>query len=100
MVLEFHGELMLQDDEWRLIGKSPIQPLRLPRGILQFKLEKEGYETAYFSSSNPSLKLYNSPVESGWSLEPIKYSTTRLYSSWYDLYSGGQLYPCFDWRRR
>lgn len=59
------------NDEWRLIGRSPIQPLRLPRGILQFKLEKEGYETSYFSSSNPSLKLYNSPVEFGWSLEPI-----------------------------
>ena len=59
------------NDEWRLIGRSPIQPLRLPRGILQFKLEKEGYETSYFTSSNPSLKLYNSPVEFGWSLEPI-----------------------------
>ena len=59
------------DDEWRQIGKSPIQPVSLPRGILQFKLEKEGYETAYFSSSNPSLKLYNSPFDGGWNLEPI-----------------------------
>lgn len=60
-----------QLDEWRFLGKTPLKPIRLPRGILKFKLEKEGYETTYFSSSNPSLKLFNSPFDPGWGLEPI-----------------------------
>ena len=60
-----------QSDEWRFLGKTPLKPTRLPRGILKFKLEKEGYETTYFSSSNPSLKLFNSPFDPGWNLEPI-----------------------------
>ena len=60
-----------QIDDWRFLGKTPLEPTRLPRGILKFKLEKEGYETTYFSSSNPSLKFYNSPFDPGWSLEPI-----------------------------
>ncbi len=60
-----------QLDEWRFLGKTPLKPTRLPRGILKFKLEKEGYETTYFSSSNPSLKLFNSPFDTGWDLEPI-----------------------------
>tara|TARA_B100001057_G_scaffold287564_1_gene287642 strand:+ start:1815 stop:4070 length:2256 start_codon:yes stop_codon:yes gene_type:complete len=60
-----------QDDEWRFLGKSPLKSARLPKGILKFKLEKEGYETTFFSSSNPSLKLYNSPFDPGWSPDPI-----------------------------
>ena len=60
-----------QVDDWRFLGKTPLKPTRLPRGILKFKLEKEGYETTYFSSSNPSLKFYNSPFDPGWNLEPI-----------------------------
>ena len=60
-----------QIDDWRFLGKTPLEPTRLPRGILKFKLEKEGYETTYFSSSNPSLKFYNSPFDPGWNLEPI-----------------------------
>ena len=60
-----------QIDDWRFLGKTPLKPTRLPRGILKFKLEKEGYETTYFSSSNPSLKFYNSPFDPGWNLEPI-----------------------------
>ena len=60
-----------EDDEWRFLGKSPLAPIRLPRGILQFKLEKEGYETTLVSSSNPSLKLNNFPMDMGWSVDPI-----------------------------
>ena len=45
--------------KWNYLGKSPLEPVRLPRGILQFKLEKEGLESVYFSSNNPSIKLDN-----------------------------------------
>ena len=60
-----------EENEWRFLGKSPLPSIRLPRGILQFKLEKEGYETTFFSSSNPSLKLNNFPIDMGWNVDPI-----------------------------
>ena len=81
------------NDEWRLIGRSPIQPLRLPRGILQFKLEKEGYETTYFSSSNPSLKLYNAPFDGGWSLEPINLQIQGSIPTGMTYIQGGNFIP-------
>ena len=37
-----------EENEWRFLGKSPLPSIRLPRGILQFKLDKEGYETTFF----------------------------------------------------
>ena len=60
-----------EENEWRFLGKSPLPSVRLPRGILQFKLDKEGYETTFFSSSNPSLKLNNFPIDMGWNVDPI-----------------------------
>tara|TARA_Y100000591_G_scaffold333142_1_gene374078 strand:- start:1703 stop:3958 length:2256 start_codon:yes stop_codon:yes gene_type:complete len=60
-----------EENEWRFLGKSPLPSIRLPRGILQFKLDKEGYETTFFSSSNPSLKLNNFPIDMGWNVDPI-----------------------------
>ena len=81
------------NDEWRLIGRSPIQPLRLPRGILQFKLEKEGYETTYFSSSNPSLKLYNTPFDGGWNLEPINLQVQGSIPTGMTYIQGGNFIP-------
>ena len=60
-----------EENEWRFLGKSPLPSIRLPRGILQFKLDKQGYETTFFSSSNPSLKLNNFPIDMGWNVDPI-----------------------------
>ena len=60
-----------EENEWRFLGKSPLPSVRLPRGILQFKLDKQGYETTFFSSSNPSLKLNNFPIDMGWNVDPI-----------------------------
>ena len=60
-----------EENEWRFLGKSPLPSIRLPRGILQFKLDKEGYESTFFSSSNPSLKLNNFPIDMGWNVDPI-----------------------------
>ena len=60
-----------EENDWRFLGKSPLPSIRLPRGILQFKLDKEGYETTLFSSSNPSLKLNNFPIDMGWNVDPI-----------------------------
>lgn len=33
------------DAEWKFVGVSPIDHLRVPIGILRWKIEKEGYET-------------------------------------------------------
>ncbi len=33
------------DVEWRYLGTSPLEKVRLPFGVFRWKLEKEGYET-------------------------------------------------------
>ena len=60
-----------ESKKWNYLGKSPLEPVRLPRGILQFKLEKEGLESIYFSSNNPSIKLDNFEIDMFWDLDPI-----------------------------
>jgi serine/threonine protein kinase/dienelactone hydrolase len=39
------------DSEWKYLGVSPIEKIRLPIGIFRWKLEKEGYETVLAASS-------------------------------------------------
>ena len=39
------------DSEWEYLGVSPIENIRLPFGILRWKMEKEGYETVLAASS-------------------------------------------------
>ncbi len=39
------------DSEWEYLGVSPIENIRLPVGILRWKIEKEGYETVLAASS-------------------------------------------------
>jgi len=44
-------EYKAPDSEWEYLGVSPIDNVRLPFGILRFKMEKEGYETVMAASS-------------------------------------------------
>jgi serine/threonine protein kinase/dienelactone hydrolase len=39
------------DSEWEYLGVSPIEDIRLPIGIMRWKMEKEGYETVVVASS-------------------------------------------------
>jgi serine/threonine protein kinase len=39
------------DSEWKYLGVSPIEDIRLPVGIFRWKIEKEGYETVMAASS-------------------------------------------------
>jgi serine/threonine protein kinase len=39
------------DSEWEYLGVSPIKKIRLPIGIVRWKMEKEGYETVIAASS-------------------------------------------------
>jgi dienelactone hydrolase len=36
-------------DEWRHVGRTPLEAARLPRGTVRFKIEKEGYQPAFLA---------------------------------------------------
>ncbi len=38
------------DSEWRYLGISPLEDLRVPMTVFRWKLEKEGYRTVYAAS--------------------------------------------------
>jgi dienelactone hydrolase len=44
-------EYKAPDSEWKYLGVSPIEKIRVPVGIFRWKMEKEGYETALAASS-------------------------------------------------
>ncbi|MFQ5853138.1 MAG: protein kinase [Candidatus Binatia bacterium] len=44
-------EYSAPDSEWKYLGVSPIEDIRLPIGIFRWKMEKEGYETVLAASS-------------------------------------------------
>jgi len=44
-------EYKAPDSEWNYLGVSPLENIRLPFGILRWKIEKEGYETVMAASS-------------------------------------------------
>jgi hypothetical protein len=45
------------DSEWELLGISPLEKIRLPRGNFRWKMEKEGYETVLAVSSTFDIDL-------------------------------------------
>ncbi|HMD87008.1 MAG TPA: SUMF1/EgtB/PvdO family nonheme iron enzyme [Terriglobia bacterium] len=44
-------EYKAPDSEWKYVGVSPIQKIRVPIAISRWKLEKEGYETVLAAST-------------------------------------------------
>ena len=60
------------DEGWRYLGTSPLEEHRLPNGIIQIKLEKQGYDPYYLAANNPSMRFNNFPVEFGWKIDPIE----------------------------
>ena len=61
-----------ESTNWEYLGTSPESEFRLPNGIVELKLDKEGYETFFVVSSNPSLRFDNFSASMGWTLEPLK----------------------------
>ena len=61
-----------ESTKWEYLGTSPEKEFRLPNGIVELKLEKEGYETFLVVSANPSLRFDNFSASMGWTLEPLK----------------------------
>ncbi len=44
-------EYKAPDTEWKYLGVSPIEKVRVPIGIFRWKMEKEGYETVLAAST-------------------------------------------------
>jgi dienelactone hydrolase len=44
-------EYKAPESEWKYLGVSPIEKIRVPVGIFRWKLEKDGYETVMAASS-------------------------------------------------
>ena len=47
------------DATWRLVGRSPLESVRLPMGVFEWKVEKAGYEPLRLASPNPGVLLRN-----------------------------------------
>ena len=43
------------DSEWKYLGVSPLENIRVPIGIFRWKMEKEGYETVLAASSTSDI---------------------------------------------
>jgi pimeloyl-ACP methyl ester carboxylesterase len=59
------------DEEWRYIGQSPLDEIRLPRGVFEWRIEKEGYETENWAAANPSALLGNLGAQWGTIVIPV-----------------------------
>jgi eukaryotic-like serine/threonine-protein kinase len=57
------------DATWRLLGRSPLENLRLPMGVFEWKVEKAGYEPMRIASPNPGVLLRNLPAYASLTLE-------------------------------
>jgi formylglycine-generating enzyme required for sulfatase activity/dienelactone hydrolase len=44
-------------DKWNLLGRTPINGVRLPRGAFRFRVEKDGYEARALAAANPGPQL-------------------------------------------
>lgn len=60
-----------KDYEWRFIGKTPLPEFSLPRGVINLKLEKEGYVTRILTEANPSFTFKNHPIPPTFELTPL-----------------------------
>jgi TolB-like protein/dienelactone hydrolase len=49
------------EEDWRLIGETPLVDVAMPLGVGLWRLEKEGHDTALLALRNPGLQLGNSP---------------------------------------
>jgi formylglycine-generating enzyme required for sulfatase activity/predicted esterase len=48
-----------EDVQWQHVGRTPLKDVRLPLGVYQFRIEKDGYETQQLAAPNPSTLLGN-----------------------------------------
>jgi formylglycine-generating enzyme required for sulfatase activity len=58
------AEVYVQDyattsGQWNHVGRTPVQGIRLPRGVFRFRIEKEGFEPQTLATTNPGNLLQN-----------------------------------------
>jgi len=58
--------------EWRFAGKTPLKEIRLPKGVVHLKLEKEGFHTKHLVEANPSFTFKNHPIPPTFQLSEIQ----------------------------
>jgi serine/threonine protein kinase len=49
------------NQDWRLIGETPLKEVAMPIGVGLWRIEKDGHDTALLALRNPGLQLGNSP---------------------------------------
>lgn len=50
------------DEEWRFLGVTPLEDVRLPVGVLRWKLEKEGYETVLAAETTWDVDVFQDDI--------------------------------------
>ena len=81
---------------WRILGSTPLSPQRLPNGVLQIKLEKDGFITQEFSLLNPGFRFANTAFDAeslGMSLDPINMQANGTVPQGMIFIQGGNFIP-------
>ena len=78
---------------WRSLGTTPLTSQRLPLGVIQIKLEKEGFITSTIVSANPSYRFENFPVSLGWTLDPLSMQASGTVPEGMLYIPGGNFIP-------
>jgi eukaryotic-like serine/threonine-protein kinase len=65
----FMKEYGADDSTWKLLGQSPLENVRLPMGVFEWRVEKAGFEPMRLASPNPSVLLRNLPAYPSLTLE-------------------------------
>jgi eukaryotic-like serine/threonine-protein kinase len=49
------------EDDWRLLGETPLTDVAVPRGVGLWRIEKAGHDTVLLALRNPGAQLGNDP---------------------------------------
>jgi predicted esterase len=85
-----------ENKTWRILGSTPLNPQRLPNGVLQIKLEKDGFITQEFSLLNPDFRFANTPFDAeslGMNLDPINLQANGTVPQGMIYIQGGNFIP-------
>jgi dienelactone hydrolase len=85
-----------ENKTWRILGSTPLNPQRLPNGVLQIKLEKDGFITQEFSLLNPGFRFANTPFDAeslGMNLDPINLQANGTVPQGMIYIQGGNFIP-------
>jgi serine/threonine protein kinase len=55
----FFREFPTSGGRWSFVGRTPVRGIRLPQGLFEWKIEKDGFEPLIFAAANPSELLKN-----------------------------------------